>query len=512
MKKRSAVLIVLLSAFILTSACGIRRIREKETDAPEATTTESREETTVTPTPEPTAQPTSRPTPTPATVYIPPETLPDGQLFEDKYYLILPGEGAIYNVFDCKGEIIRTYHGLAYGTTGLFEKETAEQIIRSAEQSAQDPFEYDPETGSSTYKETFPGGYLQCAFGYENEFCRIVTGKETIRISKDDPNAYLFNYGTGLLSDETAVIVTVCHYSGDNYSYDLFYAQIKKDGTVISRHSVENLPSVPYQLIGEDLMIIEKYIADTYSYDLTDLSGNILMKDVDPIRADTVAGISFYEYFLQKGIAYDANLKPVPADTLTADGHLIPGVTYYVEGIPCSVLNDNNYSGGEVWISDWNPLDVAYGRDGDTIAIKAEWGDCVIRGTDAEVNEVNSSFVLLDDLSVYSFETGEFLFDVRMEEIDNFNPPECLLAEDYIVVRYYDENNNYYRSYAIDRHGNLRYYSKTNRSWIDTTDGPYLFIHRGPYVGLSDLNGNWILKTLDWTLTNDSEVYWRYWG
>ncbi|MBN1776042.1 MAG: hypothetical protein JW817_06225 [Clostridiales bacterium] len=55
--------------------------------------------------------------------------MPGGQLFEDEYYLILPGEGAIYNMSDCKGEIVKTYHAMAYGTIGLFENEQAETIL-----------------------------------------------------------------------------------------------------------------------------------------------------------------------------------------------------------------------------------------------------------------------------------------------------------------------------------------------------------------------------------------------
>ncbi|MBN1776043.1 MAG: hypothetical protein JW817_06230 [Clostridiales bacterium] len=35
---------------------------------------------------------------------------------------------------------------------------------------------------------------------------------------------------------------------------------------------------------------------------------------------------------------------------------------------------------------------------------------------------------ILDDLSVYSFETGEFLFDVRVEDA-YFNPPSCSWKE-----------------------------------------------------------------------------------
>lgn len=517
MKHRNMFLIFFLSALIFTGACGIERIREKETDvAPESTTVERREETTVAPTPEPTAKPVPRPTqlpsPTPETVYIPPKTLPGGQLFEDEYYLILPGEGAIYNVFDCKGEIVKTYHAMAYGTIGLFEKEQAERIIQYAEKREWNPYEYDPETGEVIYKEEFPGGYLQYTSPDEEEYCRIVTEKETIRFNKDDPDTYLNNYGTTPLFDRTAVCVILSrHIEAGVKSQDVcdvFYMEIEKDGTVVSQRNLKDLPGRPVQLIGDDIMILEELVQDwNVVWNLTDLSGNILIEDVGPIMLDPVAGISFYDYYLKDGIAYDENMHPVPDETLTADGCMIPGVTYLIEGIPCTLLNEENYNGTEFFW--WAPIDIAIGEDDDNIAIKTEWGDCVIHGTKAAVRDVNSSFVLLDDLSVYSFKTGEFLFDVRVEDT-NFDPPSCSLAEDYIIVRYARDDSYYYRCYVIDNDGNLRYYSE--KSWINTTDGPYLFLERGPYVGLSDLGGEWILKTLNWNLTNDGAVFWRYWG
>jgi hypothetical protein len=92
----------------------------------------------------------------------------------------------------------------------------------------------------------------------------------------------------------------------------------------------------------------------------------------------------------------------------------------------------------------------------------------------------------------------------------NFDSHYCTLAEDYIIVRYYSDYSNCYRSYVIDKYGNLRYYSEKN--YIEATGGPYLFLQRGPYVGLADLNGDWILKTLDWELTSDGIVFWRYWN
>lgn len=514
MNKRSVFLILFLSASMLVSACALQRIRERATDAPESATTGSLEETTVAPTPEPTANPTSTPTPkptsgptstpspapTPTTVYIPPETLPDGQLFEDKYYLILPGEGAIYNVFDCKGEIVETYHALAHMRIGLFEKEQAEWIIQSGENSAMDPYENYYETGEIRYKVVFPGGYIQCTFTDGKGDFRLVTEKETIQFFGDKPDIWLSYYGTIPLSDYTAVYVVFASQTEAGFlRYYAFYAQIEKDGTVIFWHSIEDLPGRLNQVLGEDLVIIEKQNDnDRFYSDLMDLSGNVLVGNVEVIGFSNSMATSFFDYYLKDGIAYDANLKLVPDDTLTSDGRLIPGVIYHVEGIPCSVCE--NFCRQGVGL-----INVAYGKYGDNIAIKTEWGQCVIKGTKAALMDVNSTFVLLDDFSVYSFETGEYLFDARLENI-NFDPSYCLLTEDYIIVNFYSYDNNESCSYVIDKYGNLRYYSEKN--YIEATDGPYLFMTRGPYVGLTDLNGDWILKTLNRELTSDGDVFW----
>lgn len=41
--------------------------------------------------------------------------------------------------------------------------------------------------------------------------------------------------------------------------------------------------------------------------------------------------------------------------------------------------------------------------------------------------------------------------------------------------------------------------------------GEYILLYRGPYVGIADLNGEWIMKTLTWEMTRDAEnIGWNY--
>jgi len=102
------VLAVIVFVIAGASACSVHAkagsTSIKDTGIPDATTAEM---PTLTPTP--TVKPTPTPTPTPASVYIPRETLPEGQLLETGYYAVLPGEGAFCNVYDCFGKQIDSF-------------------------------------------------------------------------------------------------------------------------------------------------------------------------------------------------------------------------------------------------------------------------------------------------------------------------------------------------------------------------------------------------------------------
>ena len=56
--------------------------------------------------------------------------------------------------------------------------------------------------------------------------------------------------------------------------------------------------------------------------------------------------------------------------------------------------------------------------------------------------------------------------------------------------------------------GNIQYV--TQHADIFTTQGEYILLYRGPYVGIADLNGEWIMKTLTWQLTRDAKFDIRY--
>jgi hypothetical protein len=524
------VLSIVLSASILLVGCGITRIREEDpADVSEsmaaAQTTGSQESTaateaTPTPTSKPTPTPTSEPTPTstpsptptplPQSANIPRETLPDGQLFDEKYYAVLPGEGNDYWVYDCYGEIIHTfsytddfYEPLPIG---LFEKQKIEKYtILPADK---------PESPSPENRSYFPGGYCEWPT-YElnepsDEYLRIVTDKgETIRIPRNPEESSYFEWKRVERPDSTGIFISEDIWMEDNSFLRHHYVEISKDGAVIQNLFLDRMPYWPIQTVGEKYYIISSY--NEYGEEiasLMDLSGKTVLDKVIPVSPDYTetsyqTWITIGDYFIWNGKTFDAELKIVPDETRTPDGLLIPGVRYNVDGVICQneISLANNY------------LDTLYsyavGTDGSSkIAIKSIWGDCVIRDVDpgsVRVLDVSPTMVLLSDYSLYSLKTGEFLRNANIEErsIDiNY-----LLTDRYLIFSYnypdWEQVLLYKRFYIFDEYGNLRYYSKKTQAGPAADD--LIFLKRGPYIGLADLNGEWVLKTVDPDVKRDAD-------
>lgn len=96
-----------------------------------------------------------------------------------------------------------------------------------------------------------------------------------------------------------------------------------------------------------------------------------------------------------------------------------------------------------------------------------------------------------DNLHLFSKTTGK---ETAILE-DNF---DISVANEYITV--YEDSNSFY---IIDKEGNRRYSS--SQSTVRRCTGEYIILERGPYIGIADLDGNWIQKTLTWELTRDRQ-------
>lgn len=82
------------------------------------------------------------------------------------------------------------------------------------------------------------------------------------------------------------------------------------------------------------------------------------------------------------------------------------------------------------------------------------------------------------------------------------------MADNYLLARNHYEIGGLNRPNStgfgiIDNNGNIRYSSTS--SYAETTHGDFIVLYRGPYVGIADLNGEWILKSLQWEQTRDQD-------
>jgi hypothetical protein len=299
--------------------------------------------------------------------------------------------------------------------------------------------------------------------------------------------------------DSTGVCLLVLNYGGnaeDSY-LKVFYVRINADGSVASNLEIDDLPVSPIQIVGEKHVIFCDYDdAMKEMWYLTDLSGNIVMEDVTPILVNDAAMLTqgmgsayIYDYFMKDGQVYDAQLNPVPEETRSADGRMIPGVKYYVDGIACEV-----WDGFED--SDRMPQSFEYsvatgqGEDG-SIAVKCDWGECVINdvGDDVYVKGVNSSLLVLSNYTIYSIITGEFIANTRF---GNASGPQIEIADEYLLLNYE------FGFSIIDNDGNLRYVSDSGISDSGTprtTSGEYFLLWNDSVCILADLNGETVLES-----------------
>jgi hypothetical protein len=176
-------------------------------------------------------------------------------------------------------------------------------------------------------------------------------------------------------------------------------------------------------------------------------------------------------------------VPPVPDGQTEDDGSLIEGVTYYVEGIPCVANSRDNA---------WDLI--AVGKKGDRIAIRTRDTSYSfsVSGFDNYYMMNRTTLVMMNAdyevFRVYALATGRLLATIEQAL--------CETGDEYMIFR---QANG---SYVLDQEGRVRYVSE--KTQITPIAADCLLLSRGPYVGIADLNGDWLVKTLAWELTRDA--------
>ncbi len=470
-----------------------------------------------TPTPTPTSMPTSMPTPTtvstptltstPASVFIPRETLPDGQLLETGYYAVLPGEGAYYNVYDCYGKQIDSFQFIDYwdysAPIGLFTEKELAPYYRFNQKDVKTILPQNTEDGSN-YLYNNQNGFYQV--DYEKDKVILYNTKGVMVKTIQSPLSSADNWVDMVVTcigDETVVSFA----TSSPYSIAIYF--VSSSGSIKSTCITGNLPQKPVGLVGQKYVIINQENTTDWNGDyctLVDFSGKVIMKDVSleittPYILCSNVGETYVrvsDYFTKDGVTYDSTLNPVDKNTLDAEGNLIYGVEYDVSGIACTASytnqGPNDYNQNETWER------VAVGTKDNRIAIKTKTGEYVFDSHGASYYAMNNYVVLLlnndTQMLVISLETGKVI-----QTIEKTN--EMKTAPEYIL-KITSSETNFSHGYIVDKNGNIRY--SFQNSDMQTEKGEYIVLYRGPYVGIADLNGDWVIKTLQKNLTRDDEA------
>lgn len=492
------------------SLCSCAIKEKNETATEETVISESTEQAapTATPTPTPAPTPTSVPTPTPASVYIPREELPDGRLFEECYYAVLPGEGNYYNIYDSFGNQTDTVSIYGYEQTpplnyaiGLF-KDTS-RIDQSAVQTIVPEGEYGENSLYSSDNGfyqiiTQEHGYKVYLYNLKGQYIRTLK----YMINSEDVLPWV-DIAVTYLGNETVVSFSMNNWDSasetSSTSNTIYF--IASDGTINDKCESNILPNKPFALLARKYYIVYQ---DEYEYmvgDIYDFSGNLIMKDVSTPTDDFVTlwtsesatSIAFCDYYVKDGKIYDSSFQEIEKNTVGNNGELIFGAQYDVQGITCqAVYWKNGQPSTTIYM---NSELIAVGTQNNRIAVKTQYSEYVFDSNGASYYDMNNKVLVLSNpdqsFEVISLETGKVIYETAKYA------DSVIMADEYMIA------NIYGITYVIDNMGNIRY--TTQNADIFTTRGEYILLYRGPYVGIADLNGEWIMKTLTWQLTRDEK-------
>ncbi|MCL2696068.1 MAG: substrate-binding domain-containing protein, partial [Clostridiales bacterium] len=267
----------------------------------------------------------------------------------------------------------------------------------------------------------------------------------------------------------------------------------------------------------------EKYLltqAKDETWSICDLDGNVRVSNTTPV-AQEIEYISSWgswsdffpsRYYVKNGWLYGADLRPISVAKLNPAYQLYRTDFYrevgpFIEGLRYDL--GGAISTGEVFGSKWGAFiqgwanDTVYVRRGDKIYQFATDNPCL------QVQDFNDNFVYL-----YNSKTkrGEVRLlktsEVFLWEGDYYR----LNLSDYyftVDVRHFPVDSFEKGYHIFDQAGKLRYSAGDNYwCWFRPLPGEVVLMQRGPYVGIADMDGNWLIKTLQ--AYNAYDVYDTY--
>lgn len=452
--------------------------------------------TSAAPSPTPTSVPTPAPTPTPGpvSVIIPREPLPDGRLFAADHYMVTRGEGTFYNVYDSFGQQVAqfTYTDRESPPLGFFSEDELARYTRINfdQVKAADPEKKIDYLDSSLH--SYANGFYQVVYGDEKSLVYIYDKLGQIVRTLTFPGIQ-DNWGQIVVANigsETAILAQGMY--GEPIKWSTLLYILSANGTTTLKYSAIDQPSQPRAILARKYVMVPT--GNEGICDLYDLAGNLVLQNAGTIDnyAFYVSGnegstsISICDYFVRDGQVIDGSLNAVPKNQTTSDGELIRGIEYDVDGITCKA----EY---------WQPI--AFGALDNRLAVKTRDAEYVIDNCSATLyNSSQELLLLLDPVAnnyqLRSLQTGALLRSIPYDH-------SVGLANEYLLVSTGENLGGIWTKgfYVVDKNGNVRYQSQNASAFC--TNGEYIVLRRGPYIGLADLNGEWILKSLIWEFGRD---------
>ena len=459
------------------------------------------------------------PTPIPTPVYIPRDVLPDGRLLEEGYFAVLPGEGAYYNVFDCYGKQIYTFlftDGESTKPIGLFTEESLSNFIRLNKDDVQ-PVTPEKADEYNCVLKSNKNGFYQIDYVNTKVYLYNTEGKyiRTLSFSAPSDSGEWVDIVVACNEGETIVSFQSTEWDEDSgitsYSNTIYF--VSENGTVSNTCHIKDLPFKPAGLLGRKYFIAYTGEYDPAHCNIYDFSGSLVKEDVTLLRdsyftiwsSEANTYICICDYYMKNGQTYDSSFKPVAKNTVEPDGDLIYGAEYDVGGIICTALYWKQ--GGtyyESYLQNTANELVAVGTQDSKIAVKTKDSEYTFDSYGLKYYGINHHVLVLGPdpggkFQVISLETGESVFTI--ERYNNIQ-----IADEYILAgkgEYYPPYGKFPDSFILDKDGNVRFAS--NHAYAQCTSGEYIILYRGPYIGIADLNGDWIMKSLDWEMTRDED-------
>lgn len=300
-------------------------------------------------------------------------------------------------------------------------------------------------------------------------------------------------------SNEKVTAVFVQKANEENL-YSLDTCVINTSGQVVLTYSFKNLPVKPAQILSEEYIIAGSYDGPINIYDR---SGKLIMEDVELINHGLSVFsdqgylvVNIYGYFSQNGVIYDSSLNKVTEGSLDSDGFMIPGMVYDVNGISCTAIET-----GDRWGFDGETPVVAVGKLNDRTAIRTDFGEFEIVSELGTYAYSNNHLVIMNEnetYNLYNLKTGEFLGSLP-DTVDFIS-----VEDEYFLAETWDSETNSQTFRVIDKDGNIRLV--TNGEYLACSNGEYIYMIRGPYHGIADLDGNWLMKSLKSEYSADKEI------